>query len=125
LRRTAIGFTRSRPSTGKLEMPHVTYISAEGTARTVCGDAGQSVMEVARRNGIEGIVGECGGSCACATCHVYIDEQWREAAGPPSPDEAEMLGFVFDRRPESRLSCQVRLNPTLDGLIVRTPDRQS
>jgi 2Fe-2S ferredoxin len=106
-------------------MPHVTYISAEGTARTVRGDAGQSVMEVARRNGIEGIVGECGGSCACATCHVYIDEKWREAAGPPSPDEAEMLGFVFDRRPESRLSCQVRLNPALDGLIVRTPDRQN
>ncbi|GGC03580.1 (2Fe-2S) ferredoxin [Novosphingobium endophyticum] len=106
-------------------MPHVTYITAEGVAQTAQGNVGQSVMEVARRNGIENIVAECGGCCACATCHVYVDEKWLKAAGPASADEAEMLDFAFDRRPESRLSCQIRLSPALDGLIVRTPDRQN
>lgn len=105
-------------------MPHITFIDPAGDSRTVEGDIGQSVMEVARRNGIEGIVAECGGCCACATCHVYVDEEWRVIAGPPSADEADMLDFAHDRRAESRLSCQIRLRPELDGLIVHTPDKQ-
>lgn len=105
-------------------MPHVTFIDTAGAVRTVEGDIGQSVMEVARRNGVPGIVAECGGSCACATCHVYVAADWNEAVGPPSADEGDMLDFVADRRPGSRLSCQIRLRPVLDGLIVHTPDRQ-
>lgn len=106
-------------------MPRVTFISSVGNARTVEGDVGQSVMEVARRNGVEGIVAECGGSCACATCHVYVDADWMDVVGAPPADETDMLDFVFDRRPESRLSCQIRLLPVLDGLVVHTPDRQN
>jgi len=106
-------------------MPHVTFVAPSGVARTVEGDIGQSVMEVARRNGIEGIVAQCGGSCACATCHVYVDADWKAATGAPPAEEADMLAFVFDRRPESRLSCQIRLRPMLDGLVVHTPDRQA
>ena len=106
-------------------MPHITFIDPTGAARTVEGDVGQSVMEVARRNGVEGIVAECGGSCACATCHVYVDPDWRDTVGPPSADEADMLDFAFDRHPESRLSCQIRLRAALDGLVIRTPERQN
>lgn len=105
-------------------MPHVTFVSHSGASRTVEGDVGQSVMEVARRNGVEGIVGECGGSAACATCHIYIDANWRGATGAPSTDESDMLDFVFDRRAGSRLSCQIRLRSALDGMVVQTPARQ-
>lgn len=105
-------------------MPKITFIAFDGAKRAVDGDVGQSVMEVARRNGVEGIVAECGGCCACATCHVYVDPDWRNAVGAPSADEDDMLDFAFDRRPESRLSCQIRIRPALDGLVVRTPERQ-
>ncbi|ATI80660.1 2Fe-2S iron-sulfur cluster-binding family protein [Sphingobium yanoikuyae] len=105
-------------------MPRITFVSPSGTKRMVEGDIGQSVMEIARRNGVEGIIGECGGCCACATCHLYVDDEWRAAAGPPSADEADMLEFAYDRRSQSRLSCQIRLRPELDGIIVHTPDKQ-
>lgn len=105
-------------------MPHIIFISANGTAETVEGPVGQSVMEVAKRHGIDGIVGECGGSCACATCHVHVAPEWREAVGPPLPDEKDMLDFVSDRQEGSRLSCQIRLREALDGLVVHTPARQ-
>ncbi|MGF7150127.1 2Fe-2S ferredoxin [Sphingomonas zeicaulis] len=106
-------------------MPRVTFVSPDGLERTVEGDIGQSVMETARKNGVDGIVGECGGCCACATCHVYVDAAWGERVGPPSPDEDDMLDFTFDRQADSRLSCQIRLRPDLDGLTVRTPARQT
>jgi len=106
-------------------MPRVTFVTPAGDSRTVAGDIGQSVMEIAKRHGIDGIDGECGGCCACATCHIYVDEAWREASGSPSSGEAEMLDFALGRRAESRLSCQIRLRPALDGLIVHTPERQS
>ncbi|WP_313807615.1 2Fe-2S iron-sulfur cluster-binding protein [Sphingobium sp.] len=106
-------------------MPRITFIAPSGVQRTFDGEVGQSVMEIAKRNGVEGIVGECGGSCACSTCHIYVDDAWRLAVGPPSPDEADMLDFAYDRRTTSRLACQIRLHPELDGLIVHTPERQS
>ena len=68
---------------------------------------------------------ECGGACACATCHVYVDEAWREKTGAPSPMEEDMLDFGFDVRPNSRLSCQIKVSDELDGLIVSTPERQA
>jgi 2Fe-2S ferredoxin len=105
-------------------MVQITYIDADGAARTVEGEVGATVMETALRHGIPGIEAECGGACACATCHVYVDEAWREATGEPQPMEEDMLDFAFDVKPTSRLSCQIRVKPELDGLVVRTPPRQ-
>jgi len=106
-------------------MPKITYIDAGGTARTVDAILGSTVMETALRNAIPGIEAECGGACACATCHVYVDEKWREIVGGPSPMEEDMLDFGFDVRPSSRLSCQIKVSDELDGLVVSTPERQA
>lgn len=106
-------------------MVKVTFVDARGEARTVEGEVGATVMETAIRNAIPGIEAECGGACACATCHVYIDDAWTKAVGPAQPMEEDMLDFAFDVRPTSRLSCQIKLKPDLDGLIVTTPPRQA
>jgi 2Fe-2S ferredoxin len=105
-------------------MAKITYIDVGGTARSVEAPAGGTVMEAAVRNNIPGIDAECGGACACATCHVYVDEAWLEKVGSPEPMEADMLDFASDVRSNSRLSCQIRMKPELDGLVVRTPERQ-
>jgi 2Fe-2S ferredoxin len=105
-------------------MVKITFIDAQGTARTVEGEVGATVMETAIRNSVPGIDAECGGACACATCHVYVDEAWREATGEPEPMEEDMLDFAFDVRPTSRLSCQIRVKESLDGLVVTTPSKQ-
>ena len=105
-------------------MVKITYIDEKGTTRSVDAEEGSTVMENAVRNGIPGIEAECGGACACATCHVYVAEEWREATGEPQPMEEDMLDFAFDVRPNSRLSCQIRVTPELDGLVVHTPSRQ-
>ena len=106
-------------------MPKITFTDASGTARTVEAEIGSTVMETAIRNNIPGIEAECGGACACATCHVYIDEAWREKVGGPSPMEEDMLDFGYDVRPNSRLSCQIKVSGDLDGLMVSTPDKQA
>jgi 2Fe-2S ferredoxin len=106
-------------------MVRITYIDHLGTSRSVEAQPGATVMETAIKNAIPGIEAECGGACACATCHVYVDESWREAVGEPSPMEEDMLDFGFDVRPTSRLSCQIKVRDELDGLIVRTPERQA
>jgi ferredoxin, 2Fe-2S len=108
-----------------LIMPKITFIDAEGTSRSVDAKVGSTVMENAINNNIPGIVAECGGACACATCHVYIDDAWREKVGEPSPMEEDMLDFGYDVRPNSRLSCQIKVRNDLDGLVVRTPERQA
>jgi 2Fe-2S ferredoxin len=82
-------------------------------------------MEGAIRNGVPGIEAECGGACACATCHVYVSEEWREKTGEAEPMEQDMLDFAYDVRPSSRLSCQIKVTPELDGLVVTTPERQA
>lgn len=105
-------------------MPKITYIDHDGTARTVEAEVGTTVMEAAIRNGIPGIVAECGGACSCATCHVHVDEAWKDKVGPPSPMEEDMLDFAFDVRPTSRLSCQIKVTEELDGLVVHTPAQQ-
>src|SRR3954469_8712089 len=105
-------------------MAKITYIDSAGTARTIDAEVGSTVMETAIRNNVPGIEAECGGACACATCHVYVDEGWKEKTGDPSPMEEDMLDFAFDVRPTSRLSCQIRIKPELDGLVVQTPARQ-
>ena len=106
-------------------MPKITFIDTDGTNRTVEADVGSTVMETAIKNGVPGIEAECGGACACATCHVYVDEAWREKAGEPSPMEEDMLDFAFEVKPNSRLSCQMKVTEELDGLVVTTPSRQA
>jgi 2Fe-2S ferredoxin len=106
-------------------MPKITYIDHEGGTRTVDAEIGATVMETAIKNNVPGIEAECGGACACATCHVHVDEAWRAIVGDPSPMEEDMLDFGFDVRENSRLSCQIKVTDELDGLIVRTPERQA
>ncbi|HEX3859312.1 MAG TPA: 2Fe-2S iron-sulfur cluster-binding protein [Pseudolabrys sp.] len=106
-------------------MPKITYTDSSGASRTVEADAGMTVMEAAIRNNIPGIEAECGGACACATCHVYVDEAWRAKVGEPSPMEEDMLDFGYDIRPNSRLSCQIKITVELDGLVVTTPEKQA
>ena len=105
-------------------MPKITFIDARGESRTVEGETGSTVMEVAIRNGVPGIEAECGGACACATCHVYVDEAWTAKTGAPESMEEDMLDFAFEVKPTSRLSCQIKVRDDLDGLVVRTPTRQ-
>jgi ferredoxin, 2Fe-2S len=106
-------------------MAKITFIDSAGTARTVDGEVGSTVMEAAIKNGVPGIEAECGGACACSTCHVYIDDAWREKVGEPSPMEEDMLDFAYEVRPSSRLSCQIKVSDDLDGLTVQTPERQA
>ena len=102
----------------------ITYILRDGTRREVAVPHGYSVMEGARRYGIPGVEGDCGGACACATCHVYLEEGWYERLPLSDELEAGMLDFAFDVRPTSRLSCQIKAGDTTDGLVVRIPERQ-
>ena len=102
----------------------ITFVDSDGTARAVEAEEGATVMETAIRNDIPGIVAECGGACACATCHVHVAEDWKDIVGEPSPMEEDMLDFASDVRPTSRLSCQIRVRPELDGLVVQTPAQQ-
>jgi 2Fe-2S ferredoxin len=106
-------------------MPVIHLISHDGAARELDVPAGQSVMQAAVAAGVRGIVGECGGSALCATCHVYIDPAWLERLPPALPNELEMLECTAsERRPESRLSCQVKVQAGLAGLVVRLPATQ-
>lgn len=105
-------------------MPKITYIDSTGKNYTVDGAVGQTVMETAIKHNVPGIVAECGGACSCATCHIYVDEAWRAATGEPSQMEEDMLDFAWEPKPESRLSCQIRIKAEYDGLVVRIPENQ-
>jgi len=105
-------------------MPKVTYIENGGAEHVVDVKSGLSVMEGAIRNNVPGIDADCGGACACATCHVYVDAAWTETAGKPSAMEESMLDFAEGVEPNSRLSCQIRMSDALDGLVVRLPESQ-
>jgi ferredoxin, 2Fe-2S len=105
-------------------MVEITYKDTQGNARTVEGQPGSTVMETALREGIPGIEAECGGACACATCHVYVDDAWMEVVGKAESMEEDMLDFAFEVRPNSRLSCQIKVTDALNGLVVTTPPRQ-
>jgi 2Fe-2S ferredoxin len=106
-------------------MVKITFIDTAGAARTVEGEVGSTVMETAIKNGVPGIEAECGGACACSTCHVYVEDAWREKVGEPSPMEEDMLDFAYEVKPSSRLSCQIKVSEELDGLTVQTPERQA
>src|ERR1700678_1129152 len=105
-------------------MTKVTYIDAAGASRTVEAQIGSTVMETALRNSIPGIEAECGGACACATCHVYVAPEWTEGTGKAFQMEEDILHFAFEVRPNSRLSCQIKVTEALDGLSVTTPPKQ-
>lgn len=107
-------------------MPKVTYVDHAGNAQEVDVEVGENVMRGATYNGIEGILGECGGGLSCATCHCYVDEAWTEKVGGPSSEaEEELLEQTAEAvRPTSRLSCQIEVTDALDGLVIHMPEHQ-
>ena len=105
-------------------MATITFITHAGETHTVEASKGTTVMEAAVRNMVPGIEAECGGACACATCHVYVDPSWKPAVGDASPMEEDMLDFAYEVAETSRLSCQIKISDALDGLVVRVPERQ-
>src|SRR5262245_35807322 len=104
-----------------MQMPKITYIEHSGKEYVIDVPVGQSAMEDAIKQGVPDIDADCGGACACATCHVYVDEAWRAKTGESSSMEQSMLDFANDVEANSRLSCQIKVTADLDGLIVRMP----
>ncbi len=111
-------------ATRPLYMPKITFIEHDNTVHDVEADLGETIMEAAMRGGVSGIVAECGGSCTCATCHIYVDDAWVEKTGERSLEEDEQLDNAYDVRANSRLSCQIKMTEELDGILVRTPSYQ-
>ncbi|MEJ6011614.1 2Fe-2S iron-sulfur cluster-binding protein [Novosphingobium aquae] len=107
-------------------MPNVTYIESNGASHVIDVPLGENVMRGALYNNVDGIVGECGGGLSCATCHCYVDDAWADKVGTPtSQDEVDLLeGVSAERKPTSRLSCQIVMDASLDGLVVHLPESQ-
>jgi ferredoxin, 2Fe-2S len=106
-------------------MPKVIYVNSSGASREVDVPVGVTVMSAALKNGIDGIVGECGGVCMCSTCHVFVDQNFFNRLPPAKDTEEAVLEIAAEeRKPNSRLSCQIKMTDDLDGLIVRMPARQ-
>jgi Ferredoxin len=105
-------------------MPKITYIEHNGKSHTLEVANGLTVMEGAVQNNIPGIDADCGGSCACATCHVYVDEKWFNKLPNKENAEEDMLDMAFELKPLSRLSCQLTVSDELDGLVVKMPSKQ-
>ena len=105
-------------------MPKITFVDYQGNTSEIDGNVGDSLMEAAVSNDVSGIDADCGGACACATCHVYISEDWVSLIGPAEDLEAEMLDVAEEVKENSRLSCQITLSDEMDGLIVTTPESQ-
>ena len=127
--RAVQGFFRvaapSVPTAGFLpEMPKIIFIEANGSRHEIDGRVGMSVMESAVKNDVPGIDADCGGACACVTCHVYVDPDWSERIGKPAEMEEDMLDFAVDVRENSRLSCQLKITDEFDGLILHLPESQ-
>jgi 2Fe-2S ferredoxin len=106
-------------------MPSIIFIHPDGSRQPIEANAGESAMQAATRHDISGILAECGGNAMCATCHVYVDEDWLARLPAMSSDEDALLdGAAAERRTNSRLSCQIKLAADLDGLVLNLPDRQ-
>ena len=106
-------------------MPKITYIDSSGNSKTIDVANGLSVMEGAIQNDIPGIDADCGGGMACATCHVYVKEEWLNKLDKPEDAEQDMIDMAFEPKKNSRLSCQIIVSDKLDGLIVTTPSKQT
>jgi len=105
-------------------MVKITFVQPDGSQQVVEATPGMTVMEAAKLALVPGIEAECGGACACATCHVYVNPEWHDKTGEPSQMEEDMLDFAFDVREESRLSCQIKVTEDLEGLVVQVPAKQ-
>jgi len=106
-------------------MPKITYIDSSGNQKTIDVDKGLSVMEGAVQNSIPGIDADCGGGMACATCHVYVKEEWFNKLNKAEDGELDMIDMAFEPKKNSRLSCQIIVTDELDGLVVTTPSKQN
>ena len=106
-------------------MVKITFVAFDGGSETVEADVGLSVMEIARNNSIPGIEADCGGACACSTCHVYVEDSWVEKLEEKDDLETDMLEFAYEPNARlSRLTCQLKVTPDMDGLIVHMPEKQ-
>jgi 2Fe-2S ferredoxin len=106
-------------------MPRIVFIDAGGTRREIDAPLGITLMESARQKGVRGVVAQCGGACACATCHVYIDPAWLARLAPREDMEEGMLETAWEPRSNSRLSCQIHITAEMDGMTVTVPQRQA
>ena len=106
-------------------MPKLYFVEQDGSHKEVEADVGYTVMEVAVNNGIDGIVAECGGACACATCHGYVDAAWVDKVPPMDDMEDSMLDAAYERRDTSRLTCQIEVTEALDGLVIHVADNEN
>ena len=105
-------------------MAKITYVNSEGVSKTIEVDNGLTVMEGAIQNNVEGIDADCGGSMACATCHVYVKEEWFNKLPKKEDGEEDMLDMAFEPKKNSRLSCQLMVSDQIDGLVVNLPEKQ-
>ncbi len=105
-------------------MPKIVFTEPDGGRRELSAPLGITLMEAARQQGVRGIVAQCGGACACATCHVYVDRAWLPKLGPREEMEEAMLENAWEPRENSRLSCQIHITAELDGLQITVPERQ-
>jgi 2Fe-2S ferredoxin len=105
-------------------MPKITFIEHNDTEHVVEADVGRSVMQAAVDNFVPGIVADCGGSCSCATCHAFVDSRWLAKIPEAASNEESLLEGLLDRQTDSRLTCQIRITPSLDGLVLRLPKSQ-
>jgi 2Fe-2S ferredoxin len=122
--KTALQYLLLRNKAKELKMIKVTYIESDGTSRDVNVEEGVNLMDAALDNMVPGIDGDCGGVCACATCHVHVEPSWIDKLKPMDETEDAMLELTDDRNESSRLGCQIIATPELDGLIVYTPEGQ-
>jgi 2Fe-2S ferredoxin len=106
-------------------MPRILFVQPDGVRREIEATVGLTLMEAARQNNVSGVIARCGGACACATCHVYVDGAWLSRLEPPEEMEQGMLESAWEPRANSRLSCQVQVSAALDGMMVTVPQRQS
>ncbi|MDR3095576.1 MAG: 2Fe-2S iron-sulfur cluster binding domain-containing protein [Paraburkholderia sp.] len=105
-------------------MPIIIFIEPDGSQREIDAPVGQSLMEAAVQNGVNGIDADCGGACSCATCHGYVDAAWRDRIEPADGAELDMLEFAYRRGEGSRLTCQVKVTSSMSGLLIRLPESQ-
>lgn len=105
-------------------MVQITFVADDGQRTTIDAPNGESVMKAALNAGIDGIVGECGGNCACATCRVYLSDEWLAKLAPPETSEKEMVDYVGDDAPNVRLSCQIPVSDKIDGIELQMPESQ-
>jgi ferredoxin, 2Fe-2S len=106
-------------------MPKIVFVQPDGVRREIEAPVGITLMEAARQHGVMGVVAQCGGACACATCHVYVETSWLAKLDPPEEMEQGMLETAWEPRVNSRLSCQVHIAADLDGFEVTVPERQN